>query len=368
MSLYRQKGMLMVWTHDCLAPWQTEEWKTQMRESLRATAFARMIQNQWVSPESRLITPELWDPCVVLKGKMIGVPRERSPLLFVGVDVGIKDDTAAVCAVHWFQGRLILADHQIWHPTKAEPLDLEETIEAWLRSFARHRRVGLVYADPFQFHRSATTLRKMGLRIEDFPQTVGNTVKMASVLFDVLKGKRIAFYPDPEMRQQALNTVAVESSRGFRLAKEKASAKIDVVVALSMACVAAIDSLAKYQGHSLTWPNVRETRSNEPIKVTKWDAIYRIPKRQHFNLCCHYCGAVCRSYPGYGRISLTPDASCQMVGDRRGHRWYVACKTCAGKLQEGGPATVTETVQESKSLEQVLKDGDVKIHDHGLLL
>jgi phage terminase large subunit-like protein len=46
-------------------------------------------------------------------------------------------------------------------------------------------------------------------------------------------------YPSEELRQQALSTVAVENPRGWRIAKEKASKKIDAIVALAMACVAA---------------------------------------------------------------------------------------------------------------------------------
>ena len=44
-----------------------------------------------------------------------------------------------------------------------------------------------------------------------------------------------------DLREQALNTVAVESPRGWRLAKDKTSKKIDAIVALAMACVAAMD-------------------------------------------------------------------------------------------------------------------------------
>jgi hypothetical protein len=47
-------------------------------------------------------------------------------------------------------------------------------------------------------------------------------------------------YPSDELRQQALSTVAVENPRGWRIAKEKASKKIDAIVALAMACVAAM--------------------------------------------------------------------------------------------------------------------------------
>ena len=45
-----------------------------------------------------------------------------------------------------------------------------------------------------------------------------------------------------KLRAQALNTVAIESSRGWRIGKEKASRKIDAIVALSMAMVAALDT------------------------------------------------------------------------------------------------------------------------------
>jgi hypothetical protein len=47
-------------------------------------------------------------------------------------------------------------------------------------------------------------------------------------------------YPSDELRQQALSTVAIENPRGWRIAKEKASRKIDAIVALAMACCAAM--------------------------------------------------------------------------------------------------------------------------------
>jgi hypothetical protein len=47
-------------------------------------------------------------------------------------------------------------------------------------------------------------------------------------------------YPSDKLRQQALSTVAIENPRGWRIAKEKASKKIDAIVALAMACCAAM--------------------------------------------------------------------------------------------------------------------------------
>lgn len=47
--LYRQPGLLMYWTHEPVAPWQTPEWIEQMRGQLRPNAFLRLIENRWVS-------------------------------------------------------------------------------------------------------------------------------------------------------------------------------------------------------------------------------------------------------------------------------------------------------------------------------
>jgi len=38
-SLYRQKGLLMAWHHEPIAPWQTPEWVEQMRSTLRTNAL-----------------------------------------------------------------------------------------------------------------------------------------------------------------------------------------------------------------------------------------------------------------------------------------------------------------------------------------
>jgi hypothetical protein len=73
------------------------------------------------------------------------------------------------------------------------------------------------------------------------------------------------------MRQQAMNTIAVESPRGFRIAKEKASRKIDSIVALSMACVAALDApppahlpdlLMRFWDRVKTWSGTSSPRSS----------------------------------------------------------------------------------------------------------
>jgi phage terminase large subunit-like protein len=161
--------------------------------------------------------------------------------LYLGADAGIKHDLAAVVGVRWLGNKLALATHRIWRPSPERPLDLEATIEQYIRELATNHSVQVVLCDPYQLHRSITTLRAAGINIVEFPQTTGNTTLMGQALFDLLNGRNIKLYRADDLRSQALNTVAVESARGWRIAKERASKKIDAIVALAMACVAAMN-------------------------------------------------------------------------------------------------------------------------------
>jgi hypothetical protein len=54
-DLYAAGGLLLYWTHAFTAPWQTEEWREQMREQLRPNAYLRLIENRWVTTESSFV-------------------------------------------------------------------------------------------------------------------------------------------------------------------------------------------------------------------------------------------------------------------------------------------------------------------------
>jgi hypothetical protein len=141
----------------------------------------------------------------------------------------------------WDGDQLALAYHRIWQPTPAGPLDLEATLEAELRFLHQHYKVQVIRYDPYQLHRSMSGLRNEGLPCEEYPQTTGNCTAMGQAIFDLLMGKNLRLYPSAELRTQALNTVSVESTRGWKISKDKSSKKIDAIVALAMAAVAALD-------------------------------------------------------------------------------------------------------------------------------
>jgi phage terminase large subunit-like protein len=91
----------------------------------------------------------------------------------------------------------------------------------------------------FKMHRTITTLQQAGLPIEPFPQTQPNLTLATETLYSALTNRPLRLYDAPNLRGPVLNAASVETSRGFRLAKEKQSLKIDGAVVLSFACVAA---------------------------------------------------------------------------------------------------------------------------------
>jgi phage terminase large subunit-like protein len=242
LEVYKAQGLVMFWSHKRRQPWQIgragKAHYDEQQRILRPNTFARIHRNEWVSSESVFILPEQWDACV---------DPSRGPILsgaalHLGVDVGIKSDNAAVVGVVWDGPKIVLATHRVWRPTKTQPVNVGD-IEDYILELRKLHRVVRLYADPYQFMQSLQNLqKKLGAAVQEFPQTVSNTTIMGEELFSLIKGKNLIAYPSPEIREHVTNATGVETPRGFRLAKEKATKKIDLAVALSMACCAALQA------------------------------------------------------------------------------------------------------------------------------
>jgi phage terminase large subunit-like protein len=119
-----------------------------------------------------------------------------------------------------------------------------------------------IWYDPYQMQASAQCLAKAGMPIEEYPQTVPNLTAATSNLFDLIQNRSIALYSDAAMRLAVSRAIIVESSRGWRLDKLKQQHKIDVVVALSMACLAAVRGQGK-PGYDLFAPGLHDDSADE---------------------------------------------------------------------------------------------------------
>ena len=237
-SLYAGDGILMLWSHEPLAPWQDEKWLQEMQRSLRPMQYARMIRNEFVSSESQFVDMAEWDACVCPYDID---PNERSEV-FIGVDASVKRDSTALVAVTFRQGVVRIITHKVFKPKPDDPIDFSETIEKTLLEWKQRFRIRRVLFDPYQMVAVAQRLKGAGLPIEEYPQTVSNLTAATSNLFDLIRERRIILYPDKEMRLAASRAIIVKSARGWRLDKIKQSHHIDVIAALGTAALAAVKS------------------------------------------------------------------------------------------------------------------------------
>ena len=150
-------------------------------------------------------------------------------------------------------------------PSPGSPMDFEATLEFYLRKLQSfNTSIEKILVDPFQMHRSITTLQQSGLPIEPFPQTQPNLTLATETLYSALNNQRIRLYDAPDLRQHVLNAASIETSRGFRLTKEKQSLKIDGAAALSLRVLRPAQT-----GRPLSPEDIRNYK--EPEIDTKFD-------------------------------------------------------------------------------------------------
>jgi phage terminase large subunit-like protein len=230
----------MFWSHTPIAPWQDERWIAQMRRSLRPNQFLRMIENRFVASESTFVDLAAWDACV--NPNLTPVAGDRQLPVWVGVDASVKRDSTALVAVTFDKKAQCcrLVQHRVFTPTPGDPIDFEDTVERTILDWRKAFLLRKVWFDPYQMASTAQRLLKEHVEIEEYPQTLGNLTAATSNLFDLVQSRSIALYPDAAMRLSVSRAIVTESSRGWKLDKMKQSHHIDVIVALSMACLAAV--------------------------------------------------------------------------------------------------------------------------------
>jgi phage terminase large subunit-like protein len=281
-SLHAGDGLLMFWSHQPVAPWQDEKWLAEMRRSLRPSAYSRMVLNEFASSESAFVDLSSWDQCVMPDATPMREDRELQ--IWVGVDASVKRDSTALvaCAYHGEAKCVRLIGHKVFTPSPNDPIDFESTIEKTILEWDERFLLRRVLFDPFQLVSVMQRLQRAGVQIEEYPQTIPNLTAATSNLFDLISARQLILYPDAAMRLAISRAIIVESSRGWRLDKQKQQHKIDVVVALSMAALAAV----RGQGTSsypsdLSWVNGRTLADSEAEEKRRAEEYLDFRMAQH---------------------------------------------------------------------------------------
>lgn len=276
--VYAKEDLFCYWDHIPRMPWQTKEYLDSQRRDLRLNTYLRLHENRWVSNESGLFDMEAWDNCISSEHRP-PLPS-KSIQLFAGADASVKKDSSAVVTVYRSGNQLFLGPWKKWQPSASEPLDIENTMEKYIKDLARDYTLKECRFDPWQFHRSATTLKGKQIPMSEFPQTVPNLTDIGQCIFDSVKNRNLVLYPDSELRRQAGFAVAKETARGFRIVKEKSSHKIDAIISLSMALHAALqggpaDTTGIIEWYSLGGPSAPVSKSQQ-----SWRTVYEDSRKK----------------------------------------------------------------------------------------
>ena len=232
-----------------------------MREQLRPNAYIRLIENKWVTNESNFIDPNWWAACVNAELRpMVSAPEMD---VWGGLDASVKRDSTAIVLCSWDAKALKvrLVWHRIFQPSPDQPLDFEATIEETVLDLTKRFRIRELRYDPYQMASSAQRLQRSGVPMLEFPQSVPNLTIASQNLYELIKAGNLTVYPDDEMALSVRRAVAIETTRGWRIAKEKASHKIDVVVALGMAAIGAVKGGQRPQSQ----PQILSLGSDSPM-------------------------------------------------------------------------------------------------------
>jgi hypothetical protein len=241
--LNREAGIFCYWDSGVEArrmPWQqgvkADRYYEQQKRNLRAGAFARLHLNQWGSGDDKFISEEMWQSIT---------DENMSPIttgavgLFGGWDASTKKDSTAVVFVAWDGNKIRLVNHKIFKPSFLKPVDFQ-LVEDYVRAIRGANHVIKIFADPHQLFSTIRKLQKEGFPVEEYAQTLPNLGMMASNLFDGFNYGTLRTYAADDLKQHALNAIAVEGPRGYVIKKERAAGKIDGLIALGMAVVAAV--------------------------------------------------------------------------------------------------------------------------------
>jgi phage terminase large subunit-like protein len=251
LPVWRNGELLVYWDHGPEAwrmPWQQGPRAESRRANERATMppaeYERMHLNEITGSVSRMVSADQYDSCIDI-GRTPLSPTKAIPIT-AALDVGIKSDTTGLVGVVYDLASdvVVPAWRFNWVPVPGKEVDLQDVEDTIAFLHQQYALVSVMY-DPYQAKAIAQRLLGRGVPMVEFPQTTDRLTLICQSLLDLIRTRRLRVFPDDVLREHVLNAVVVETPRGARIAKEKATQKIDLCVALAMAAYGAT-SLTEY--------------------------------------------------------------------------------------------------------------------------
>jgi phage terminase large subunit-like protein len=225
------------------ASWITLEGLEQDAASLPPSVFERLHLNRWTETVEAWLPPGAWDACRVKDAR-----PEEGERIWVGVDLGLRHDTAAIAWVAIRDDGTVVCDSFVWGVKrpgqKADPPAHEivagdefqvKLAREFVRELGQDFDVEEVSYDPYRFTDSAQLLADEGFVMVEFPQSDTRMVPASSSLFERIVERRLHHDGDPVLAKHLANAVARETGSGQRLSKKDGKKPQDAAIALALA-------------------------------------------------------------------------------------------------------------------------------------
>lgn len=108
-------------------------------------------------------------------------------------------------------------------------------VAEFCRVLAERQTVREITYDPWRFRSEALRLEAGGLTMTQFARTASRLAPASEALYAAVTEKRLRHANHPELNQHIANCIAVETPRGWKLAKATDAEPNDAAICLAMA-------------------------------------------------------------------------------------------------------------------------------------
>jgi phage terminase large subunit-like protein len=226
------------WKEGNPSSWITKE--DLIRESKRhpRPVFNRLHLNRWTKQEEAWLPVGVWDAC-----EDTSLSIEPGDEVWVGVDLGLKDDPTAIVEICPKEDKFVVRAH-IFGKKDAHYLDEDgitsmAQVLAKLHEIAHEQAVQEFIFDPSGAYLMMEQLLSEGHNVIEYPQTNKRMAKASEVLYEMILKKQIAHNGDPYLSNHIEAAYVKWVGEGLRLWKDKKRSPMDASIALALASLRA---------------------------------------------------------------------------------------------------------------------------------
>lgn len=219
-------------------PWMDSSRLAEQKARLTPSLYAQLFENVWTEGEDRLV-PNREDlmACVAHDGFLAPIEGMNYVL---AIDIGLVKDRTVAALCHR-EGRAVVLDKlEVWAGSKTAPVQLESVEAAILSTCKTYGRTRIVL-DPHQAVGLEQRLRAHGLAAEQFPFTSTSVGRLATTLFNSIRGRNLRLPDDEQLLDELLHVRLKVNASGTQRLDHDSGRHDDRAIALALAATTLLE-------------------------------------------------------------------------------------------------------------------------------